>query len=213
MAAYLQDDNPLNEAPEQIKKYINLRVDLLALHVSAKIHSGLSVFILSAIVSFAILFFLFFASYSFIMWYQDYYGNASTAAFIVSGFYLVVALLVYVLRKSLIYNPIKKSIYNRMDFKEFNKETVVGQIRSDEDFHSEINKVKAEIENNEHKLKFVVDDVKDYYSFDSIKNRFVDDLFSNPKPMISTLIQGVLAFRAFKNGKRNLGHKTEELLI
>jgi hypothetical protein len=202
MAAYLQDDNPLNSAPEQIKKYINLRIDLLGLHVSAKLYSGLSVFILSAIVAFAVLFFLFFASYSFIMWYDDYYGNASTGAFIVSGFYLAIALFVYALRKPLIYNPLKKSVYNRMDFEEFHKETVVGPIRSDEDFAREINKVQEELENNDREIDFVVDDVKDYYSFESIKDRFVDDIFSNPKPMISTVLQGIMAFRSFKSGKR-----------
>ena len=202
MAAYLKDDNPINNAPEQIKKYINLRIDLLGLHVSAKLYSGLSIFILSAIIAFAVLFFLFFASYSFIMWYNDYYGNASTGAFIVSGFYLVVALFVYVLRRPLIYKPLKKSVYNRMDFEEFHKETIVGSIRNDEDFTREINKVQEEIENNEREIDFVVDDVKDYYSFDSIKDRFVDDIFANPKPMISTFLQGLMAFRSFKSEKR-----------
>ena len=210
MAAYLQDDNPLNNAPEQIKKYINLRIDLLGLHVSAKLYSGLSIFILSAIVSFAVLFFLFFASYSFIMWYDDYYGNASTGAFIVSGFYLAIALFVFVLRKPLIYNPLKKSVYNRMDFEEFHKETVVGPIRNDEDFAREINKVQEEMENNDREIDFVVDDVKDYYSFESIKTRFVDDIFANPKPMVSTLLQGIMAFRSFKSDKRNKREKRKQ---
>ena len=198
MAAYLKEDNPINNAPEQIKKYINLRIDLLGLHVSAKVYSGLSIFILSAVVAFAVLFFLFFASYSFIMWYNDYYGNASTGAFIVSGFYLVIALFVYLFRRPLIYNPLKKSVYNRMDFEEFHKETIVGTIRNDEDFEREINKVQEEIENNDREIDFVLDDVKEYYSFDSIKSRFVDEIFSNPKPMFSTFLQGILAFRAFK---------------
>ncbi len=203
MAAYLDEENPLNDAPAQIKRYINLRIDLLGLHVSAKLYSGLSVFILSAIVAFAVLFFLFFASYSFIMWYDDYYGNASTGAFIVSGFYLVVALFVYILRRPLIYNPLKKSVYNRMDFEEFHKETIVGPIRNDEDFAREINKVQKEMENNEQEIEFVVDEVKDYYSFDAIKDRFVDDLFANPKPMISTFMQGIMAFRSYKSGRRS----------
>jgi len=205
MAAYLKDENPINNAPEQIKKYINLRIDLLGLHVSAKLYRGLSIFIMSAIVAFAVLFFLFFASYSFIMWYSDYYGNASTGAFIVSGFYLAIALFVFVLRKPLIYNPLKKSVYNRMDFEEFHKETVVGPIRNDEDFTREINKVQEEMENNDREIDFVVDDVKDYYSFESIKSRFVDDIFMNPKPIISKFLQGIMAFRSFKSEKRRRG--------
>lgn len=202
MADYLNDDNPINNAPEQIKKYINLRIDLLGLHVSAKLYSGLSVFILSAVVAFAVLFFLFFASYSFIMWYDDYYGNASTGAFIVSGFYLVVALFVFILRKPLIYNPLKKSVYNRMDFEEFHKETIVSSIKDDEDFSREINKVQQEIENTDREIDFVMDDVKEYYSFDSIKSRFVDDVFANPKPMISSVLQGIMAFRSFTSKKK-----------
>ncbi|RUA24948.1 MAG: hypothetical protein DSY76_07235, partial [Bacteroidetes bacterium] len=134
MAGYLNDENPINEVPEQIKKYINLRIDLLSLHFSKKVYRGLSIFVLGSVIAFAILFFLFFASYSFIMWYDDYYGNASTGAFIVSGFYLLLALLFYLLRRPLIYNPLKQSIYNKMDFEEFHKETIVQPIRNDEDF-------------------------------------------------------------------------------
>lgn len=203
MAVYLNDENPLNAAPAQIKKYINLRIDLLGLHVSAKLYSGLSVFILSAVIAFAVLFFLFFGSYSFIMWYNDYYGNASTGAFIVSGFYLFIALFVYLLRRPLIYNPLKKSVYNRMDFEEFHKETIVGPIRNDEDFAREINKVKEEIDNTDKELDFVMEDLKDYYSFDAIKSRFTENLFTNPKPMIATILQGIMAFRSFKSVKKS----------
>ena len=89
-----------------------------------------------------------------------------------------------------------------MDFEEFHKETIVGPIRNDDDFAREINKVQDEMENNEREIDFVVDDVKDYYSFDSIKDRFVDDIFANPKPMISTFLQGLMAFRSFKSEKR-----------
>jgi len=198
MTGYLNENNPANEAPAQIKKYINLRIDLLSLHFSKKMYRGLSIFILSAVVAFAILFFMFFASYSFIMWYNDYYGNASTGAFIVSGFYLLLALLMFMLRKPLIYNPLKKSIYNRMEFEEFHKETIVQSIRNDEDFEREIERVQNEIDNSDQELDYMVEDVKEYYSFDAIKDRFVEDLFSNPKPMVSTFLQGIMAFRSFK---------------
>lgn len=198
MTGYLNENNPVNEAPSQIKRYVNLRIDLLSLHFSKKMYRGLSIFILSAVIAFAILFFMFFASYSFIMWYDDYYGNASTGAFIVSGFYLALALLMFLFRKPLIYNPLKKSIYNRMEFEEFHKESIVQPIHNDEDFDREILRVKDEIENSDKELDFMVEDVKEYYSFDTIKDRFVDDIFSNPKPMISTLLQGLMAFRLFK---------------
>ena len=89
-----------------------------------------------------------------------------------------------------------------MDFEEFHKETIVGRIRNDEDFTREINKVKEEVENTDREIDFVLDEVKEYYSFESIKSRFVDDLLSNPKPMISTMLQGIMAFRSFKNGRK-----------
>jgi len=205
MTGYLNDENPINEVPEQIKKYINLRIDLLSLHFSKKVYRGLSIFVLGSVIAFAILFFMFFASYSFIMWYDDYYGNASTGAFIVSGFYLLLALLFYLLRKPLIYNPLKQSIYNKMDFEEFHKETIVQPIRNDEDFEREIKRVQDEIKNSDEELDYTLEDVKEYYSFDSIKSRFVEDLFSNPKPMISTMLQGIMAFRAFKG--KHFGRK------
>ena len=184
MANYLNEDNPVNSIPGQIKKYINLRIDMLSLQFSKKLYQGMTIFVLSAIVSFALLFFLFFASYSFIMWYADYYGNASTGAFMVSGFYLFIAIVVLVFRKQLIFNPMKKSIYNRMDFSGFHKETVIGDINNDEDFDREIGKLESVIEEVDQELDYSMEDIKDYYSFDSIKSRFVDDIFENPKPKI-----------------------------
>ena len=201
MARYLKDDNPANQLPTQIKKYINVRIDIVSLHLSKKLYQGVSTLTLSAILSFALLFFLFFGSYSFIMWYADYYGNASTAAFIVAGFYLLVALIVYAFRKSLIYKPLKKSFFARMDFKEFHKESMVGPINSDEDFAREMQKVEEQIEEIDRELDYLSEDIKDYYSFEAIKNRFVEQLFENPKPVLSTLMQAYMSFKAYR-GKR-----------
>jgi hypothetical protein len=203
MARYLKEDNPVNELPVQLKKYINIRIDIISLHLSKKLYQGVSTLALSAVISFALLFFLFFGSYSFIMWYADYYGRPSTAAFIVAGFYLLVALVVFAFRKNLIYKPLKKSFFARMDFKEFHKESMVGPINSDEDFAREMKKVEEKIDEIDRELDYLSDEIKDYYSFDEIKNRFIDQIFSNPKPIISSFMQGVMAFRAFRSRRKN----------
>jgi hypothetical protein len=203
MARYLKEDNPVNELPVQIKKFINIRIDIISLHLSKKLYQGISTLALSAILSFALLFFLFFGSYSFIMWYADYYGRPSTAAFIVAGFYLLVALVVYAFRKTIIYKPLKKSFFARMDFKEFHKDSIVGPINSDEDFVREMKKVEEKIDEIDRELDYLTEDIKEYYSFDEIKNRFIDDLFSNPKPVISSLMQGIMAFKAFRGRRKS----------
>ncbi len=198
MAAYTKEDNPANNLPKELKTYIDLRIDIISLHLLRKLYQNVSVFALSAIISFAILFFLFFGSYSFIMWYADYYGNASTAAFIVAGFYLLIALLVFAFRKQLIYRPLKKSLYRRVDFREFHKDTTIAPIHSDADFEKEMLKVEEKIEENSRELEYLADDIKDYYSFDAIKERFVNDLFENPKPILGGLMQGIMAFKELK---------------
>lgn len=202
MTNYLREDNPIAQIPGQLKKYVNIRISLLSMQVSKKLYEGIASFVMGAIIAFALLFFVFFASYSFIMWYADYIGKASTGAFIVSGFYLFIALFTFIFRKSLIYNPMKKSVYKQLDLSELYVETKTGSIRNDEDLAREIGNMEDMLDQTEQEFDYGMDDIKEYYSFDSVKNRFVDDIFENPKPVISTFLQGIMAFRSFSKKKK-----------
>lgn len=202
MTNYLKEDNPVAQIPGQLKKYVNLRIGLLSMQVTKKLYEGIASFVMGAIIAFALIFFIFFASYSFIMWYADYIGKASTGAFIVSGFYLFIALGTFVFRKSLIYNPMKKSVYKQMDLSDFYQDTKVGSIRNDDDLAREISNMQDMQEQTEQEFDYTMDDIKEYYSFDSVKNRFVGDVFDNPKPLISTFLQGIMAFRSFTKKKK-----------
>ena len=198
---YFSEGNPINDLPVQMKQYVNLRLDLFGMVLLKKLFSGISLVVMIAIVAFTSLFFLVFTSYSFILWFADYYGNASTGAFIVSGFYLAITLIVIIFRKPLIFNPMEKVAYSQMDIKEFHRETVVEPIKGKEDYIRELEALKQEMNDLDSKLDSKVEEIKGYYSFDSIKDRFVDDVFSNPKPIISTLMQAILAYRATSRKK------------
>ncbi|HTX88108.1 MAG TPA: phage holin family protein [Bacteroidales bacterium] len=99
-----------NELTGSIREYIRLRIDLLKLNLTEK---------LSRIFTMAIaliLFFLFFnfiilfASIAFILWFREHVGPAHWGALIVAGFYILLGILVWLLRRPLFVNPVVSQI-------------------------------------------------------------------------------------------------------
>lgn len=190
--------NPIQELPNQIKDYINIKIDLISLFLIKKISRLLPLIILAFILAFAFLFFTLFISHAFINWYEDYIGKASTAALIVSGFYLLLALFIFVFRKALIYRPIQKGIIDDLSFKDINPNSEIDKISSIEEMEIEFSKLKNKNSTAENELTDTIDDVKYYYSFDAIKSRFFTNLLENPKPAISTILQGIMSIQSFR---------------
>ena len=100
---------------EQVKIYLNLRLDYLKLNVAEyliKFFSGLALFM----VLFSFIFFvLVFGSFAFAFWYGAKTGNQWLGFLIVAGFYLLVALILYLLRRPLIVRPFSRMIIENME--------------------------------------------------------------------------------------------------
>ncbi len=190
--------NPFDDLPKQIKAYLNSKVDLISLLTIKKIGQLIPPMVMGFLIAFTLLFFTFFISYSFIQWYTDYVGKSSTASLIVSGFYLLLSLFIYIFRKSLIYNPIQKNIISEFKFKNINKESEIGEIENFSDLNKEIDRISKQSDDNEECLNDNIDEIKEYYSFDAIKTRFIDEIFQNPKPAISIILQSILTISSFR---------------
>jgi len=200
---YTEDNNPLNQLPDQIKTFLNSKVDLISLFFVKKMNQLIPNLVLGFILFFTLLFFTLFFSYSFIQWYSDYVGNASTASLIVSAFYLLLAIVMFVFRKALIKDPIQKKIIQSTDFRDIHRGTSLGTIHSIQHLDEEMERLKNESENSEDELGESIDNIKEFYSYDSIKDRFFTQILNNPRPAISTLLQTIMSVRSFANKRKS----------
>ena len=105
---------------EQMKVYFDLRVNYARLYVAEfliRFFSGL----LFWMVIFLFLFFvLVFGSFAFAYWFSELTGKMSLGFLIIAGMYILIALLIYILRRPLIVKPFTKLIITQMELDKFN---------------------------------------------------------------------------------------------
>jgi len=199
---FSETDNPINELPNQIKASINAKIDLFSLFIIKKLSKIIPLFLLGLILGFIFLFFTLFLSHAFIAWYEDYIGKGSTAALIVSGFYLLLGVVIFIFRHKILYDPIHKSMIEGLNFKEVHPSSNIGDINSVDDLDNELEKSKTNSEIVDDQLNDTINDTKDYYTFDSIKSRFFTNIIENPKPLIGTILQTIMSVQSFNLRRR-----------
>jgi len=91
---------------ENVKDYVNLRIDLAKLVITEKI-ARLSAFFLIAVIFFILaMFLLLFLSIFFVFWFGDVVGPAWVGALIVTLFYVCSGFFIYYRRHQLFINPL-----------------------------------------------------------------------------------------------------------
>ena len=95
---------------ENVKDYVNLRIDYIKLLLTEKIERTASYFMMSVIFFILGMFLILFISFAFVFWYGDEVGPTFVGALIVVGFYVVVSLLIYGMRHKLFINPMVKHL-------------------------------------------------------------------------------------------------------
>ncbi len=91
---------------ENVKDYVNMRIDLAKLILTEKI-AKLATFFLIAVIFFILaMFLLLFLSLAFVFWFGKDLGPAWVGALIVTAFYIVSGILIYFQRHTLFINPL-----------------------------------------------------------------------------------------------------------
>jgi uncharacterized membrane protein YqjE len=91
---------------ENVKDYVNLRIDLAKLILTEKI-ARLAAFFLIAVIFFILaMFLLLFLSIFFVFWFGDMIGPSWAGALIVTVFYVLFGLFIYFRRHQLFINPL-----------------------------------------------------------------------------------------------------------
>ena len=201
--SFSESQNPINELPDQLKSSLNAKIDVLSLFLVKKLSNIVPLIIMAFILAFIFLFFTLFLSHAFIAWYADYIGKESTAALIVSGFYLLLMIILIVFRKEIFYKPIHKNFTKGFNLKEVHASSNIGNINSIKDLDNELEKSKSASKVADNSLNDAVDNIKDFYSFDSIKSRFFTNILENPRPIIATVLQTFMTFQNFQSKRKN----------
>jgi uncharacterized membrane protein YqjE len=94
------------ELTDQVKNYVQLRIDLFKLNLTEKLATLTTTLLISIIFFIVFLFFTLFLSLAFIFWFKDYVGAAWAGSLIVAGFYILVGIVVFLLRDKLFLNRI-----------------------------------------------------------------------------------------------------------
>ncbi len=99
-----------SELTENVKKYVNLRIDMLKLILTEKIAKIASLILFSVILFILLMFFILFLSFSFIYWYGATVGPMYAGALIIGGIYFLAGLIIVIFRTQFITNPIIRQI-------------------------------------------------------------------------------------------------------
>ncbi len=100
---------------DQLKTYFRLQVDYLKLSLGERFIWFFSFLIARVIFIWTFIFVLSFSSLAFVFWFGNKTGNLPLGFLITAGFYLVIGLLVFLLRRPLIIDPLTRFYYRLME--------------------------------------------------------------------------------------------------
>lgn len=100
----------VNQLSDHLKEYVDLRVDLVKLILVEKLSRLTSLLLLFAFVLILVLFAGVFVGLAFVLWYGQYVGAMWVGALIVVCVLFVKGILLYLLRKRFLLNPVIRQL-------------------------------------------------------------------------------------------------------
>lgn len=150
----------LKDSFSSLQRYIDLQLKYNKLILTQKMSEILSLMALFVILLGLSGFILFFLSFAFVGWYEDNIGSTFFGYLWVSAFYLVVALIIYLFRKQLIFDILRNVFGNILFREETNNEEDV-PFKTKEELSLNIAKCKVELNNETEELKLKIDSLSE----------------------------------------------------
>ena len=105
---------------EQVKVYFNLRISYLRLYIAEYLIRFFSSLVLWMVIFLFLFFVLVFSSFAFAYWFGEITGRWSMGFLIVAGFYIFLALIMFIFRRQIIVKPFTKLIISQMELDNLN---------------------------------------------------------------------------------------------
>lgn len=179
------DNNPAFKTADLMKNYVNLRIDITLLAISNKMSHAAGYFVFAIIIGFIALFVSLFLSLSLSEWLADVLNMPGMGNLIVSLIYIILGIIIFIFKKPLILDPIHKNIGGLVDMSDLNSDSA---IQEDLGLEGTLEHLKQNLEDTESSFDQNMVDIKDYYSFDQLKNRFITSITSNPQNILNGLL-------------------------
>ena len=104
---------------DQVKVYLNLRIDYLRLYVAEYLIRFFSSLVLWMVIFLFLFFVLVFGSFAFAYLFGELTGRWSVGFLIIAGIYLLLSVLIYIFRRPFIVKPFTRLIINQMELDKF----------------------------------------------------------------------------------------------
>ncbi len=181
----MEEQNPVFQTTDFLKKYVNLKIDIILLNISNKLSNAASYFVFILILGFVFLFASLFLSLSLATWLANELNMPGMGNMIVSLIYIFIGAILLIFREKLILGPIRKKMSADLDMSDLNERS---SIRKHESIDDAIDHLNNELSNTEESIDQNISEIRDYYSFDQLKDRFIQSIYDNPKNIINTLL-------------------------
>jgi uncharacterized membrane protein len=119
----------LNETTKNVKKIVDLKLELYTLIVIERISKAFTNFLAILISTIFIIFFLIFLAFVFVAWYEVHFGSRVEGYLITAAFFVILAVVVYFSRNVLFLNPMIQGFTEAA----FEKEETLNNIKKDKD--------------------------------------------------------------------------------
>lgn len=181
----MDNQNPTLQTVDMVKRYVNLKIDITLIQLSKKLSNAAAYFVFALILGFLFLFISLFLSLSLADWLADVLHMPGMGNLIVSAIYLLLGALIYIFREPWILKPISKNMGMLVDMSDLNHDNRLKEYPTLEAALSELNVMLKESEKN---IDQNIDDIKDFYSFEQMKNRFLKSIINNPQSILTALL-------------------------
>jgi hypothetical protein len=181
----MKNNNPTLQTVDYIKTYVNLKLDIFLLNISKKMSNAAGYFVFAIILGFIALFISLFLSLSLAAWLADVLNMPGMGNLIVSAIYIFLGFIVFTFREKLIIKPVSRNMEKLMDFSDLHDKSSIGE---NMDIDTALDSLNQKLDNTETEIENNVNNIKDYYSYDQMKDRFLQSIMNNPKGLINTLL-------------------------
>lgn len=181
----MDNQNPTLHTVDMVKRYVNLKIDITLIQLSKKLSNAAAYFVFALILGFLFLFISLFLSLSLADWLADVLHMPGMGNLIVSAIYLLLGALIYIFREPWILKPISKNMGMLVDMSDLNHETRLKDYPNLDSALSDLNVMLKESEKNIDKN---IVDIKDFYSYEQMKNRFLKSIINNPQSILTALL-------------------------
>lgn len=190
---------PLRETIEGLRKYIDQLIGYNKLVFAKKIGELSSYLTLLIALGFLASLALIFMSFGFVWWYSDGQTEKMYIGFLlVAGFYVFIAILVYLFRKKLIFKPINKALGNVL-FSDVDDDQRNEVFESAEMFDAKIKNAKERLSHKEKELNELVENLGEKYTFKNIGKQLLQNAYNS---IVTTSNIAKLAFNLVQNLQR-----------